>query len=252
MAPMAFVSGASPLFRLRLATAVGIARTHRRSWRLADCRPPPLPRAAVTPPPPRPPPPPPPPPPAESLASVGRRTLPAAAWAAYVTHLFLAQPASVTSTTADALREAVDLSLNFLFILPAVAPSVAPVVHPALEGLFMLVVGWAGVLWVFAADGYEGAAPADGKGGVAGGAATPRPGVPVVPFLVGAAFLTNGMQRGCSGSPHPCARVVLPGGGDARAGDCGTDELQLGGSAVERKGAGRGGDAWVPGPLDGA
>lgn len=132
------------------------------------------------------------PPAAPSPASVGRRALPAAAWAAYTYHLFLAQPASVTTTTADALREAVDLSLNFLFLLPAVAPAVAPVVHPALEGLFMLVVGWAALLWVFAADGYEGAAAAptsDGGGGSPAGA--PRPGVPVVPFLVGAAFLTN-------------------------------------------------------------
>lgn len=211
MAAMAFITSTSPLSRLRCATAAGTAGIHRRPWRPAVCRPPP-PRATVTPPPPlppSPPPPPPPPAPAASLASIGRRAIPAAAWAAYINHLFLAQPASITTTTADALREAVDLSLNFLFILPAAAPSVAPVVHPALEGLFMLVVGWAGVLWVFAADGYEGASSAS-EGGGGGEAGTPRPGVPVVPFLVGAAFLTNGMRRRWCGRPHSCVRVMLP------------------------------------------
>lgn len=74
-----------------------------------------------------------------------------------------------------------DLSLNFLFILPAAAPSVAPVVHPALEGLFMLVVGWAGVLWVFAADGYEGASSAS-EGGGAGRRALPARGCRLCPF----------------------------------------------------------------------
>lgn len=202
MAVMAFVASASPLSRWRYATVAGTTRTLPGSRRPAACRSL-LPRAAATPPPPSP------PPPAASLASVGRRALPSAAWAAYVTHLFLAQPASITTTSADAFREAVDLSLNFLFILPVVSPSVAPAVDPTVEGLFMLVVGWAGVLWVFAADGFAGvAATTEGGGGASRRAGTPRPGVPVVPFLVGALFLTNGMQRGCGARPHPCARTV--------------------------------------------
>ena len=43
--------------------------------------------------------------------------------------------------------EAINLSINFWFVTPLVFPSMAPVIHPALEGLFNIVVAW-GALFV--------------------------------------------------------------------------------------------------------
>ena len=45
--------------------------------------------------------------------------------------------------------EAINLSINFWFVTPLVFPSVAPVIHPALEGLFNIVVAWGALFFGF-------------------------------------------------------------------------------------------------------
>lgn len=79
---------------------------------------------------------------------------------------------SLLHTRPETLQEALELSLNFWFVLPVLFPKVAPVLHPALEGLFNVVVAWGLLFWGFWVDG---------RGQR----------VPIVPFLLGTALLTN-------------------------------------------------------------
>jgi hypothetical protein len=97
------------------------------------------------------------------------------AWVVYVGYLLLSDwppGPSLLHTSPDTLREAWELSLNFWFILPTLFPAQAPTLHPALEGLFNLVVTWGLLFWGFAIDGRQQRTP-------------------ILPFLLGTAFLTN-------------------------------------------------------------
>lgn len=97
------------------------------------------------------------------------------AWVVYVGYLLLSDlppGPSLLHTSLETLREAWALSLNFWLVLPAVFPSQAPILHPALEGLFNLVVTWGLLFWGFAVDGRQQR-------------------IPILPFLIGTAFLTN-------------------------------------------------------------
>ena len=51
------------------------------------------------------------------------------------------------------VRQVRDLSLNFWLIVPALAPASAPDLHPCLEGLFNLLLAWAGLFAGFLIDG---------------------------------------------------------------------------------------------------
>jgi hypothetical protein len=108
-------------------------------------------------------------------AAIGSRRLVWVAWLIYVGYLLLSDlppGPSLLHTSPDTLQEAIDLSLNFWFVLPTLFPSIAPVIHPALEGLFNLVVAWGLLFWGFLIDGRHQRWP-------------------IVPFLIGTAFLTN-------------------------------------------------------------
>jgi hypothetical protein len=101
------------------------------------------------------------------------------AWAFYMFHIFLSDAPCGPGATGElcgiglpASMEAIQLSFNFWFVMPLAFPSVAPVLHPALEGLFNIVVAWGGLFFCFLSDGR-------------------RQRVPMLPFLVGTAFLTN-------------------------------------------------------------
>lgn len=97
------------------------------------------------------------------------------AWAVYVGYLLLSDlppGPSLLHTKPETLQEALDLSLNFWFVLPALFPNNAPVLSPALEGLFNLVVAWGLLFWGFIIDGRNQR-------------------FPLLPFLIGTAFLTN-------------------------------------------------------------
>lgn len=105
-------------------------------------------------------------------------------WLAYLGYLFLSDlppgPSilqwSQTGSDGPSLtafwQEAVDLSLNFWFIIPTLIPGRAPIINPVLEGLFNLVIAWALLFWGFLLDGRSQRWP-------------------MTPFLVGTAFLTN-------------------------------------------------------------
>lgn len=98
-----------------------------------------------------------------------------ASWLVYVGYLLLSDlppGASLLHTQPETLQEAIDLSLNFWFVLPILFPNAAPVLHPALEGLFNIVVAWGLLFWGFLIDGRNQR-------------------VPIIPFLIGTAFLTN-------------------------------------------------------------
>ena len=102
-----------------------------------------------------------------------------AAWAAYCgVVLFseggIAPGASALHTEPATIKEALDLSLNFFFVLPTIASSVAPVVDPSLEAFFNVLICWALLFFGFAADEKENSYP----GGM-------------LPYLTGALFLTN-------------------------------------------------------------
>lgn len=97
------------------------------------------------------------------------------AWAVYVGYLLLSDlppGPSLLQISPETLREAWELSLNFWLVLPMLFPSEAPVLHPALEGLFNVTVTWGLLFWGFAVDGRQQR-------------------VPILPFLLGTAFLTN-------------------------------------------------------------
>jgi hypothetical protein len=79
---------------------------------------------------------------------------------------------SLLRVQPDTLREAWDLSLNFWFVLPLVWPDAAPSLNPVLEALFNGVVAWGLLFWGFLVDDRHQRWP-------------------MVPFLVGMAFLTN-------------------------------------------------------------
>ena len=94
-------------------------------------------------------------------------------------HVFLSDAPCGPGITGDlcgiglpTILEAVQLSINFWFVSPIAFPSLAPVLHPALEGFFNVVVAWGGLFFGLLSDGL-------------------RQRVPMLPFLVGTAFLTN-------------------------------------------------------------
>lgn len=100
------------------------------------------------------------------------------AWLVYLQHVFLSdmpcgpEGGEMCGISLPVTMEAINLSVNFWFVTPAVFPSLAPVVHPALEGLFNIVVAWGSLFVGFLSDGR-------------------RQRVPMLPFMVGTAFLTN-------------------------------------------------------------
>ncbi len=96
-------------------------------------------------------------------------------WLIYVSYLFFsdAPPGeSLLQVRPETWQEAIALSLNFWCVLPALLPGVAPVLNPAFEGLFNLTVTWGLLFWGFAVDGRDQR-------------------FPLLPFLLGTAFLTN-------------------------------------------------------------
>lgn len=102
-----------------------------------------------------------------------------ASWAVYLAIVLfseggLAPGNSALHTEPETIKEALDLSLNFWLVLPALAPSLAPVVDPALEGLFNVLICWALCFWGFTVDERDNAYPGT-----------------MLPYLVGALFLTN-------------------------------------------------------------
>ena len=97
------------------------------------------------------------------------------AWLLYVGYLLLSDfppGPSLLHTEPATLKEAMDLSLNFWFVMPLAFPTIAPHLSPTLEGLFNLTVAWGLLFWGFAIDG---------RGQR----------FPLLPFLIGTAFLTN-------------------------------------------------------------
>lgn len=99
-------------------------------------------------------------------------------WSLYVYHLLLSDGppgASILHPDAAVLAEAARLSLNFWYLMPLALPKLAPVLHPVLEAIFNLVVAWASLMFGFLSDD---------RG-------CPRQRVPMLPFCVGTALLTN-------------------------------------------------------------
>lgn len=98
-----------------------------------------------------------------------------AVWLFYVGFLLLSDlppGPSLLHTPPATVQTVIALSLNFWFVLPTIAPPIAPVVHPALEGLFNLLIAWALLFWGFLID-------------------RRHQRVPMLPFLIGTALLTN-------------------------------------------------------------
>ena len=111
----------------------------------------------------------------EDTATTASRIFLWGAWTVYVGYLLLSDFApgeSLLHTKPETLREALDLSLNFWFVLPVLFPTNAPALNPALEGLFNLVVTWGLLFWGFLIDGRQQR-------------------FPIIAFLTGTAFLTN-------------------------------------------------------------
>lgn len=97
------------------------------------------------------------------------------AWLGYVGYLFLSDVPpgpSLLQLGGDAWQEALALSLNFWFVLPAVAPQLAPELNPVLEGLFNFTIAWGLLFFGFLLDGRGQRWP-------------------MLPFAIGTAFLTN-------------------------------------------------------------
>ena len=102
-----------------------------------------------------------------------------AAWAAYMGIVLFSEGGiapgnSALHTEPETIAEALNLSLNFWFVLPTLIPSIAPVVDPSLEALFNVLIAWALCFFGFAIDERENEYP----GGM-------------LPYLTGALFLTN-------------------------------------------------------------
>lgn len=95
------------------------------------------------------------------------------ACAVYFSNLFIFPP--TPNIPAVALREALQLSLNFAFLVPLAFPASASVLHPYLEAIFHVVVAWAVLLTGFAALD------------ITQPDARPK----ATPFLLGALLLTN-------------------------------------------------------------
>ncbi len=111
----------------------------------------------------------------KNTANLLPKIMAASAWVVYVGYLLLSDlppGPSLLHTQPETIQEALDLSLNFWFVLPAIFPNTAPVINPALEGLFNIVVAWGLLFWGFLIDGRNQR-------------------LPIVPFLIGTAFLTN-------------------------------------------------------------
>lgn len=111
----------------------------------------------------------------EAGGSIAAKVLVGMAWLVYVGYLLLSDlpPGdSLLHTQPETLQTAIDLSLNFWFVLPVSFPDAAPVLNPALEGLFNIVVAWGLLFWGFLIDGRSQK-------------------FPILPFLVGTALLTN-------------------------------------------------------------
>lgn len=111
----------------------------------------------------------------EGRNSIAAKGLIGVAWLVYVGYLLLSDlpPGdSLLHTQPETLQTAIDLSLNFWFVLPAFLPDTAPVLNPALEGLFNIVVAWGLLFWGFLIDGRQQK-------------------LPILPFLIGTALLTN-------------------------------------------------------------
>lgn len=103
------------------------------------------------------------------------KTVPAVAYIAYMTHLFLLSPTGPPTPRAS-LKEATDLSLNFTYLVPLLLPSLAPSLHPLLESIFHVVVAWALLLLAFVSEDLS---------------PTHRKALPATPFLLATPFLTN-------------------------------------------------------------
>lgn len=106
----------------------------------------------------------------------------AGTWAAWATYcgvvLFseggIAPGNSALHTEPGTIQEALNLSLNFWFVLPTIAPTLAPALDPTLEAFFNVLICYALLFFGFVADEREN----DYPGGM-------------VPYLTGSLFLTN-------------------------------------------------------------
>lgn len=103
-----------------------------------------------------------------------------AAWAAYIGIVLLSEGGiapgnSALHTEPATIIEAVDLSLNFWFVLPTIASGLAPYVDPSLEAFFNVLICYALLFFGFTADERENEYTPGG----------------MVPYLTGALFLTN-------------------------------------------------------------
>ncbi|MUG96278.1 hypothetical protein F7734_29650 [Scytonema sp. UIC 10036] len=97
------------------------------------------------------------------------------AWIIYIGYLLLSDlppGLSVLYIQPETLQEALDLSLNFWFVMPLLSPTTAPAINPALEGLFNILITWGLLFWGFLVDGRNQR-------------------FPIVAFLIGTALLTN-------------------------------------------------------------
>eukprot|EP00960_Hanusia_phi_P024075 710310-Hanusia_phi.AAC.2 len=99
-------------------------------------------------------------------------------WAMYIFHVFFSdapcggQAGEMCNIGLPVTMEAINLSFNFWFIMPALFPDFSPNLHPALEAFFNIVVAWGALFFGFLSDGS-------------------KQKVPMLPFMVGTAFLTN-------------------------------------------------------------
>lgn len=91
---------------------------------------------------------------------------------------------SVFRIDSETIREALDLSMNFFFILPLLSPSQAPVLHPVLESTFQIVVCWALLFIGFLSDDISRHCRTAQK-------QVQKQILPMWVFLVGSALLTN-------------------------------------------------------------
>lgn len=102
-------------------------------------------------------------------------TIAAVTWGFYVSILLLSDfppGESLLQVRLSTLQEALNLSFNFWFVMPLLLPGAAPELNPILEAMFNLVVAWGLLFWGFLLDGR-------------------RQFLPMLPFLIGTAFLTN-------------------------------------------------------------